>query len=96
MSSRVIERLSGSGLLGEEGKEATKVNYSIQIRQDFNDGFPGLKSIEGRLSGIGAGTLFGMLRNTIILTLQDGRKLQVIVKDSNGSFLGNGPIYSGF
>lgn len=93
-SKRVIEQMSGGGLLGAEGKSQVKVSYSIRVYQDFIDDVAGLKSIEGSVTGPGMGEMFNLLGDNIVLTMKDGRKLRGLLRDSNGSFVANGPVYS--
>lgn len=79
-------------VLSAKGKPQTQVRYSIAVYQDFYDEVPGLKSIEGSFRDLGFGQAFSFLRKDLVLTLQDGRKLRCLLQNSDGSFVGNGPI----
>ena len=92
MSMKVLEQLSGDGTLYEGDKEVGPVSYDLTVYQKMigvrtmtSDGeVPGLKRIEGRIDGADCFDL--MQRGAkVTLELEDGRRWNFYVTDTNGS-----------
>jgi hypothetical protein len=90
---RHIETIRGKGIVTSNGGEQA-VQHELEIyqddirvrtREDPNGSIPGMKSIRGWIKPI---CFFG--EDTLVLTMQDGRKLPFFFTDSRGSIRAKG------
>ena len=85
---------TGAVYIGEE--PLGSVSYNLAIQQEMigpGNRVGGLLSIRGRISGDRQLLLkLSMNPNSVILKLEDGRRLNIIV-DSNGSLTADGGFY---
>lgn len=95
-TKKCLEKLDGRGLLFADGQSTTPVRYLILIEQKFVDGLPSLKSVTGHLEFASAIEIeyVKLLGVPSVLEMEDGRELRGYLRDSNGTFIGNGPILS--
>lgn len=93
---KTIDSPSGTGLVHVGGEPVGSVSYNLAVQQEMigpGNRVGGLLNIRGRVSG-DRGILFKLATNpnSVVLTLEDGRRLNVIV-DSTGSLTAGGDFY---
>ena len=79
-----LERTKGLGeLRREDGELIGDVEYNIVVLQDMLDeDKAGLKVVEGDIDG--SVDLFPLVGESLVLHLEDGRRMDVIVSDTDG------------
>ncbi len=97
----VVERLSGRGVVFEkDGKKLGEADYEIDVLQEIIDAgamgdpdaeLPGNKSVGGRFFDFDLTTAV-FEGETLILHLEDGRRLDIIPRDAK-NFEGTGTFY---
>lgn len=93
---KLVEECNGVGALTWRDRKLESVPYSISRYQAMTAGglpVPGLHRIEGRLELDGVETPAALAGGSVALKLEDGRTLNLIVTDEQGSVLaeGHGP-----
>lgn len=101
MERRIAEQSTGEGLVyRKDGSFVANVKYALQVIQEFidtttKDGpgtLPGLKDVVGRVTGLDT---FALLSEGAELTLhlEDGRRLDFLVKNLDGQIAAQGSLY---
>jgi hypothetical protein len=97
---RLVGSLTGRGHVTRRSAQTAlgAVQYQLQIWQDFIDAsslegraeLPGLKSIEGRISGLGG---LGLVGEELTLSLEDGSYFDFFFTDLTGRIAAQGGFY---
>lgn len=92
-----IQTFSGRGKL-TSGQHEYAVAYNTRVFQEFVDGIAGMMSTEVALSFDDPDAALNLMvgaGDRMVLMMEGGMKLDGYLADSNGTFTGTGPIYSG-
>ena len=100
--TETAERFEGSGEFRSKDGGALEVSYSLSVIRTFidtgtHDGagqIPGSETIEGSISGLEKLTLLTLIGKPLTLVLQDGRRLNCHLKNSEGRITATGGLLS--
>ena len=91
---REIDACSGSGALYNGNEPVTDVEYDIRVIQEFIENTPGLKNVGGTISCDSTTLLcLVMSRDTYTLHFEGTKRLDLFIKNSDGTIAATGPIY---
>jgi hypothetical protein len=90
---KLIEELSGVGEVFENENSLGNINYRINIFREIVGGEEGLKETNGRISAnyVLISKLFE--GNNLHLVLEDGRKINFFMKNTDGDVLFSGSFF---
>ena len=101
MSRELSEQLSGAGPVYRKGGDfVDQARYELRVYQNYSDAsgmgdpatLPGLRDIEGRVTGLDNFALVPD-RTRLTLHLQDGRRLDFQIIDLDGGIVADGDLY---
>ena len=94
--TRITESPRGVGKVVEDSKPLLQnVRYELQVTQEMIDSglgseIPGMSRIDGRVYGDTLNLIKLMNSQSLVLHMQDGRKLPFFFKSSDGQILARG------
>ena len=84
-----LEHLTGTGQLFEDKTPVLEVQYTVDVYRDppIQEG---LKQIVGTIRGSSSWDLMHLVGKSFTLHLEDGRKLECLLKNADGAVVGTG------
>jgi hypothetical protein len=88
VSTQVVEQPAGIGEIMKAGAHVCKVSYWLEIRKDLNSGnVEVVGEVEVDISQRTLVEVVSMPGKALLLLLDDGRRLEILVKPASGSLL---------